>query len=258
MEFFVYPSQKKKFCSKKCMGLAQAKEHNPNYGNRWSNEQKVRQSELVKSRVTPEYRTLAGSANRGKKFSKELIQKMHSGRSSESYSRPHTDETKKLIGLKSKQKFTDEYKKRQKNQFVELNIWVSDSLKADIEIYRQHAHWKHGMWNIVSEGVDKIQTHGIFSARSNIRGCVRDHRLSKTDGFLLGVYPEILRHPANCEILTHAENASKGRRSSITLEELFYAIKTFQGQWPEQALVLSLIQQYQDGHRVNVADYRGR
>lgn len=61
----------------------------------------------------------------------------------------------------------------------------------------------------------------------NINGISRDHLFSITDGFLQRVSPEIMRHPANCNILRHKENQQKNIKSSITLEELLNRIKNW-------------------------------
>ena len=88
--------------------------------------------------------------------------------------------------------------------------------------------------------------------------CVRDHKFSRKNGLFFGVFPEILRHPCNCQILTHRNNVSKSRTdtgfgidNSITLEMLFQNIRTFTGDWQEQNLCLDLIAKYERGERWN-------
>jgi hypothetical protein len=51
-----------------------------------------------------------------------------------------------------------------------------------------------------------------------------DHRFSILDGFHANVPETIMNHPANLEILTASQNASKGAKSSMTLEQLYEAI----------------------------------
>jgi len=55
-----------------------------------------------------------------------------------------------------------------------------------------------------------------------------DHKISKVDGFRLGIEPELLAHPMNLEMLTMTENVTKSNKSSITLEQLLEAIQKFE------------------------------
>ena len=122
-----FPSQtSSKFCSNKCRGIFQSTlkvsdetrrkisektrgKNNGNYGKKWNEQQKKSLSEKVKSAFenNPDYRYAAGKANRGKKFDKDRIEKMHSNRASESYSHSHTEETKAKLGAQSKERYKD-------------------------------------------------------------------------------------------------------------------------------------------------------
>ena len=62
----------------------------------------------------------------------------------------------------------------------------------------------------------------------NPNGAVRDHMFSCKEGFLRNIDVKIISHPANCQIITHIENCSKGIRCSITLEELLEKIKNWE------------------------------
>jgi len=65
------------------------------------------------------------------------------------------------------------------------------------------------------------------SLTPNPKGVSRDHLFSVYDGFKIGIPPEILRHPANCQLIPHSENQKKHRHSSITLSELLDRIKQY-------------------------------
>lgn len=110
---------------------------NNNYGKKWSIEKRLKQSELVKSKVTDEYRFKSGSANRGKKFSAERIGRMHDHRHSESYSHPHTEATKIIIGINSKAKFTPEYLQKQRKIHEECGRWIPLDKINDYHFYRK-------------------------------------------------------------------------------------------------------------------------
>jgi hypothetical protein len=53
---------------------------------------------------------------------------------------------------------------------------------------------------------------------------------SVSDGFKNGVNPNIIKHPANCEIVKHIDNQKKNSKSNITLNELLEKIE----QWDER------------------------
>jgi len=68
----------------------------------------------------------------------------------------------------------------------------------------------------------------------------------------------LLRHPANCQLITHRENlikAKKGHRyrdgNSINLKQLFNLIKKFKLNWYEQKLCLKTIKNYRGKQVVN-------
>lgn len=51
-----------------------------------------------------------------------------------------------------------------------------------------------------------------------------DHKLSILDAWNANLPAEVVNHPANLQILPAKENSSKGRKSSITIEELYEMI----------------------------------
>lgn len=78
---------------------------------------------------------------------------------------------------------------------------------------------------------DKIKKFGKYSPKNkgnNLNGISRDHMFSVKDGYNNGVSPELIKHPANCKLMIHNNNSSKGSKSSITLEELVERISLFE------------------------------
>lgn len=97
------------------------------------------------------------------------------------------------------------------------------------EIYFKAASFKHGFKTNNEEEIKLLEEHGVYSSKSNTKGCVRDHLLSRRYGFENNISTWIISHPANCEIVLHSENV---RRSStndnlITLEELLERIENW-------------------------------
>lgn len=233
-----------KTCSNECKSLYQTGINNPNFGKKWTSERKENHSQLIKNKfiTDSEYRHKTGSANRGKKFSADRIFAMHNDRSKDSYSHKHSENTKKLIGLKSKDKFTDEYKINHKKNMIAKGHWIDNNDKSDYEIYFNESNWVEPMWNFF-----KFPENGIFNIKNNIKGSVRDHILSRWDAFNLGIWPELIRHPANCQIIKHSTNSSKRKKSHITYDELKNKILSFDSFWFEQQLCLDRIKQYDSG-----------
>lgn len=71
----------------------------------------------------------------------------------------------------------------------------------------------------------QLKELGMYNRHTNQNGVVRDHRLSVFDAFRQRLDPEIVRHPANCQFLTHKDNARKTIKSSISREELLNDIE---------------------------------
>ena len=64
-----------------------------------------------------------------------------------------------------------------------------------------------------------LKLYGFANAKNHKTiGITRDHIYSRKSGFINGVFPEILRHPANCKLMLNYENSSKSSKNSITLE----------------------------------------
>jgi len=89
----------------------------------------------------------------------------------------------------------------------------------------------------------------VFNSYTNISGVVRDHIYSRDAGFKNGVFPEILRHPCNCQIMLHKDNTIKGKQCGITLDNLFTKILNFDKIWYEQSICIEYIVNYKQGKR---------
>jgi hypothetical protein len=273
-----FPSQaSSKFCSNKCKGIFQSGlkvsdetrrkisektqgKNNGNYGKKWNEHQKKSLSEKVKSAYenNPDYRYAVGKANRGKKFDEDKIERMHSKRLSESYSHPHTEETKAKLGAQSKERFNDT---KYKENIIKKSLETKERLgqitkrenKSDWQYYWIEADWikNQQIWHLDENGQEILQEFGIFNSSKNRNGVVRDHIVSRKFGFLHKIFPEILRHPANFQILTMRDNSKKThiQNEESEIEKLFMNIIDFKHEWVEQDLCVSLIEKYKIGER---------
>lgn len=226
-------------------------ENNPNFGNKWTDEQKsiasVRIQKAWKEKGEDWRKENFGKSNRGKTRTKEFIAQWHS-RHSERKGKPLSEEHKRKVGKKSKEKFTNDYKKAFRLKMEQLGKWIPLNNLTDWELYKKETHWIEKMWNkiVLPDDFNEI---GVFCSRLNSKGYTRDHIFSKKDGFELKVFPEILRHPANCHCMLHKSNASKSSSSEISLVDLFKKIKEFDSEWKEQMICIEKISQFENGIR---------
>jgi len=102
-------------------------------------------------------------------------------------------------------------------------------------------------------GIEKLKNNKLYSKlKRNSNSLVRDHMFGRYNGFKLGVFPEILRHPANCQIISHSENMKKSKSKNdtiITLEYLFERIINWGDEYFEQKKCIQLISEYNNGGR---------
>jgi len=73
-------------------------------------------------------------------------------------------------------------------------------------------------------GFELFVKHGCYHSTKNPNGIVRDHIVSRADGWQNGYNPEHIRHPANCRFITNFENIKKNSSSSMTYQELLERI----------------------------------
>lgn len=221
--------------------------NNPNYGNKWSDERKQKHSEFIKEVFkNDKIRYKCGNANRGVTFSQERIHKMHGGRSKESYSRPMSDETKEKVGLASRLKFTDEYKEKQRKTMEDLGYWTPLDEKDPYSIYFNISDWIHQMYPL-------IEVNNTIPSKDR----VRDHIIPRWVAYALKIFPEITRHPLNCQILSRGDNTRKGISDrkvpiidwEIRLIELIESILCYDKEWCEQENAINSCHAYLNGQR---------
>lgn len=264
-KFYVYPSQNfRKYCSHKCKAIGYSKrfkgENNPNFGHSWNIS--LRESQATRARILLENPLhMKAFSRKGKKRSMQARLKHKATLlrlKEQGLFRPHipTEEEKKIIGIKSSAKFTPEFKQRMKKVRLERGIDRPIEEIPDYEYYRREANWNERMYDYCSKkDLDKLKKFGVFSS-INPKGVVRDHMYSRYSGFRDKVFPIILRHPLNCQLLTSSENIKKAKTKhryedgdNLTLQELIDNIKSFKKEWHEQSQCLSAIFAYESGKR---------
>jgi len=226
-------------------------ENNPNFGNRWNEEQRTAASELKIQQYNDnsDYRYKVGASNRGIKFSEDLIKKMHKNRSADSYKHYPSEKVKKIIGQKSKEKWTPEYKEQHRRTMEDLGHWIPKSQIHPYRLYYKEANWADRMVEYFDDlALINLKQFGIFS-KTNSKGFVRDHIVPRKIGFEFNLPPYILRHPANLQFISHAENIQKGfsdrrlttEEKECIIESLLNRILTFEKSWREQDICIEYI-----------------
>jgi hypothetical protein len=116
-------------------------------------------------------------------------------------------------------------------KFCTSKCWVTytEKHKDPFLLYRQQCNFEFN----ITEYQHKfdwflVEQHGWYSPSNkgnNLNGISRDHMLSVKDGYIQGIDPAIIKHPANCKIMQHKDNQKKKSNSSISLDELLERIR---------------------------------
>lgn len=247
----------------KCMQCSFKGEGNPNFGKKWKEEGRIKQSLLMKSRVDDVYRKNCSKGMKGKKVSDETKIKrkdtMLKKYGKLAIFKPTSQETKKKIGEKSKLKFTEEYKKRVRKVFEERGLWIPIPKKNQYLVYRDLSNWKYQVLTEHTVGIEKLKFGKLYNRNNRKKDAlVRDHLYGRINGYENGVFPELIRHPANCQIITHSENIIKSKinnDSVISLEELLEKIKNWKLFYEEQEICLIFVKKYEEGLRFDINNY---
>jgi hypothetical protein len=120
-------------------------------------------------------------------------------------------------------------KTAQKNTALQKGNIVTDKKV----IYNQKCAFKLSQQDMIRiPGFDLLVEHGIYHAVKNPNGIVRDHILSRAEGYQKGYDPKIISHPANCQFITNADNIKKSSSSDITYKQLQERIALWDQQTP--------------------------
>jgi len=280
---YVKPEIKISFCSKEChweykRGKPLTEIHRKNLvsrkGSKVSIETKLKMSNSHKQRFlnnphllkerslqtkqryldNPELRIISGNINRGKSLTNEHRTKIGKSNSGKTRTKDCKEKMKNL----AKERYTKDPSLKEKIRSTNEAIGRYKSLKelTSIEIFYREANWVRRMFELIEDKTSssKLSDLGVFNPKKNTKGVVRDHIYPRKLGYIKGVFPEILRHPCNCKLISNIENITKKDHtildeSNQSLEELFSKIETYSKDWFEQKVVLELINKYRLGER---------
>ena len=103
--------------------------------------------------------------------------------------------------------------------------------RPELVNYRADCSFKFNVFDFPDEfDIGLVEQHGWYKAKNrgnNLTGVSRDHIVSVRYGFDNGISPELISHPANCQLLQHGMNVSKGKNCDLTIEELFVKISNW-------------------------------
>jgi hypothetical protein len=90
--------------------------------------------------------------------------------------------------------------------------------------YRHACRFNFNLADFLNEfDFSLVEQFGWYKAKNhgdNLNGVSRDHMVSVMFGFKHNIDPSIISHPANCKLLRHNDNVSKGSKCLITIDEL--------------------------------------
>jgi hypothetical protein len=108
-------------------------------------------------------------------------------------------------------------------------VRYGDIDKESLKYYRRACSFKFNLADYPGEfDFGLVEQYGWYAAKNrgdNLCGVSRDHIISVKYGFENNVDVSIISHPANCRLMVHNSNVSKGKKCGMTLEQLEEKIK---------------------------------
>ena len=118
-----------------------------------------------------------------------------------------------------------------KNSLKKKRLYCDKCVYEYYHLYRPKCKFRFSLNDYPDKfNFDLINKFGWYSPinkNNNLGGVSRDHIYSVSDGFKNGIDPEIISHPANCQLLVHNDNNSKNNKSDITIQELLQKIESW-------------------------------
>ena len=251
-------SELHKYCSTKCKNIDFKRlfngSNNPMYGKKWSDSARLKQSVIISEQMKNHDRRFNNQpkTQRTKQLKRRKISKFAStriGNKNPFYGHKHSKQTIECI---RQTKSTQKYKEQVRKTREKLGLQIPLNLKDDYEIYSKFSNWNYDVIQYIDDPkqLQLLKLYGFANAKNHKTiGITRDHMYSRKSGFINGVFPEILRHPANCKLMLNYENSSKGSKNSITLEQLFQLIQNYDKSYFDQNNCIILINDYKAGLR---------
>jgi hypothetical protein len=75
--------------------------------------------------------------------------------------------------------------------------------------------------------IEKFGWYQASNRGNNLTGISRDHKITVLYGFENNISPDIISHPANCQLMQHETNNKKKTKCSISLDDLYKDIENW-------------------------------
>ena len=112
---------------------------------------------------------------------------------------------------------------------------LKSGLTNSVSDYRKQCEFNFNLKDYPNEFdfslIEKFGWYLPANRGNNLNGVSRDHMISIKYGFENNIDPKIISHPANCQLLRHNDNVSKGFKNSITLEQLLNKIEMWDNKY---------------------------
>lgn len=172
--------------------------------------------------------------NKGKTevFSKETLEKF-SKRSKRTWEIMSEEKKVKLSNLSKNRKGSKKLKICkicEKEKEILFSSKLCSDCKIPLRLYKDECAFKFNVYDYPAEfNIFLINEFGWYSPKNsnmpNLNGISRDHIYSISDGFKNNINPAVISHPANCRLLWHLDNQSKGVKSFISYQDLLLRIE---------------------------------
>jgi hypothetical protein len=158
----------------------------------------------------------------------------------------HTEQTKQKISKSlifdtctltkirfSKCRVTNKYYVSNINGVKQRNPYYQTPIKKE---YRRKCNFTFDIFDYAEEFSVSSNT-SFYSGRKNpdTSALTKDHMYSVYDGFNNNIPFDIIAHPANCRLITQLDNVKKGKKSVISIEELYMRIEVWNKKYPPQS-----------------------
>lgn len=190
---FSFPSKEKYFCSRSC-----ANSHNVSEDHRKKVSEKLSGRVYVSPTVVEKCCIQCGTTFQ--------------------FTKRNTNHDKKFCSRSCSSRHSKKNIEKRKNRPALINYRADCSFKFNLADYPDEFDFK------------LIESYGWYKPKNrgnNLTGISRDHAVSVRYGFDNNIPPEHLAHPANCILMQHGKNVSKGTSNSMTYEQLLIKIKSW-------------------------------
>ena len=174
----------------------------------------------------------------GRKHSEETKRKISLGIKNSEYVKNLTQTTYTYVCQYCDKEFESNQKKKRKfcsrscTRKGQIRIILPDD--GSFKKYSLDCHFNFNVYKYPDKfDLKLLEKYGWYKTKrkddptENLNGVSRDHMISIREGFKNNIPPEIISHPANCQLMRHIDNNRKNTESSISLSELKESIKNW-------------------------------